>query len=141
MADLEDVDPAGVARPLTQGALLGSFRSLDPVRTWTAPDGKPILPYHPSTRAAAQPVVPGEMTRYDIEVFPMFATLPAGHRLRITLTTADTPHLVPRPPSSTSSAASTRGPPRRRGVVRRDPAGSGRRPGTALRDLPVGPAP
>ena len=99
VADLEDVDPAGVARPLTQGALLGSFRALDPVRTWTAPDGKPILPYHPSTRAAAQPVVPGEMTRYDIEVFPMFATLPAGHRLRLTLTTADTPHLAPTAPA------------------------------------------
>lgn len=99
VADLEDVDPSGVARPLTQGALLGSFRALDPVRTWTAPDGKPILPYHPSTRAAAQPVVPGEMTRYDIEVFPMFATLPAGHRLRLTLTTADTPHLAPTAPA------------------------------------------
>ena len=99
VADLDVVDPGGVARPLTQGALLGSFRALDPVRTWTAPDGKPILPYHPSTRAAAQPVVPGEMTRYDIEVFPMFATVPAGHRLRLTLTTADTPHLAPTAPA------------------------------------------
>ena len=94
VAALEDVDPSGTARPLTQGALLGSFRALDPVRTWTAPDGKPIRPYHPSTRAAATPVVPGEMTRYDIEVFPTLATLPAGHRLRLTLTTADTPHLM-----------------------------------------------
>ncbi len=99
IADLEVLDPGGVAQPLTQGALLGSFRALDPVRTWTAPDGKPILPYHPSTRAAAQPVVPGEMTRYDIEVFPMFATVPAGHRLRLTLTTADTPHLAPTAPA------------------------------------------
>ncbi|MCA1843392.1 MAG: CocE/NonD family hydrolase, partial [Actinobacteria bacterium] len=98
VADIEDVDAAGVARPLAQGALLGSFRALDPVRTWTAPDGKPILPYHPSTRAAAAPVVPGEMTRYDIEVFPTFATLPAGHRLRLTLTSADTPHLSPTAP-------------------------------------------
>ncbi len=94
VADLEDVGPDGTARPLSQGALLGSFRTLDPVRTWTAPDGKPIRPYHLSTRAAAKPVVPGEMTRYDIEVFPTLATLHAGHRLRLTLTTADTPHLL-----------------------------------------------
>jgi uncharacterized protein len=94
VADIEDVGPDGTARPLSQGALLGSFRTLDPVRTWTAPDGKPIRPYHLSTRAAATPVVPGEMTRYDIEVFPTLATLPAGHRLRLTLTTADTPPLL-----------------------------------------------
>ncbi|HEV3365752.1 MAG TPA: CocE/NonD family hydrolase, partial [Acidimicrobiia bacterium] len=94
VADLEHVDATGTARPLTQGALLGSFRTLDPARTWTAPDGKPIRPYHLSTRAAATPVVPGEMTRYDIEVFPTLATVPAGHRLRLTLTTADTPHLM-----------------------------------------------
>jgi uncharacterized protein len=94
VAELEDVDPGGTARPLTSGALLGSFRALDPVRTWTAPDGKPIRPYHLSTRAAATPVVPGEMTRYDIEVFPTLATVAAGHRLRLTLTTADTPHLM-----------------------------------------------
>ena len=94
VADLEDVGPDGTAMPLTQGALLGSFRTLDPVRTWTAPDGKPIRPYHRSTRAAATPVVPGELTRYDIEVFPTLATLPAGHRVRLTLTTADTPHLM-----------------------------------------------
>jgi putative CocE/NonD family hydrolase len=98
VADLEDVDLGGTARPLTSGALLGSFRALDPVRTWTAPDGKPILAYHPSTRAQAKPVVPGEMTRYDIEVFPTLATLPAGHRVRLTLTTADTPHLTPTAP-------------------------------------------
>ena len=98
VADIEVVDPGGTARPLTQGALLGSFRALDPVRTWTAPDGRPILPYHPSTRAVATPVVPGELTRYDIEVFPTLATVPAGHRIRLTLTTSDTPHLAPPAP-------------------------------------------
>ena len=35
------------------------------------------------------------MTRYDIAVFPTFAAIPAGWRLRVTLTTADTPHLEP----------------------------------------------
>jgi hypothetical protein len=39
------------------------------------------------------------VTRYDIEVFPTYATLPAGHRIRITLATADTPHLAPTAPA------------------------------------------
>jgi hypothetical protein len=35
------------------------------------------------------------VTRQDIQVFPTFAEIPAGWRLRVTLTTSDTPHLFP----------------------------------------------
>ncbi|EUA19136.1 peptidase S15 domain protein [Mycobacterium xenopi 4042] len=44
--------------PLTQGALLGSHRALDPDRTWHLPDGDLLRPHHFSTRSAAKPVVP-----------------------------------------------------------------------------------
>ena len=37
----------------------------------------------------------GKLTRFDVEVFPTFAQLAPGHRLRLTLTTSDTPHLLP----------------------------------------------
>jgi len=97
VATLEDVDPGGASHPLTSGALLGSFRALDPARTWATPAGRPYQPWHPYTRESARAVTPGEVTRYDIEVPPTFATLPAGHRLRLTLTTSDFPHLVPTP--------------------------------------------
>jgi len=96
-ATLEDVAPSGASTPLTSGALLGSFRALDRSRSWFAPDGRPLLPYHPFTRASARPVPTGAVTRFDIEVFPTFARLAAGHRLRLTLTTSDTPHLGPTP--------------------------------------------
>ena len=96
-ATLEDVSPNGASTPLTSGALLGSFRALDPARTWFAADGRPLLPYHAFTRASARPVPTGAVTRFDIEVFPTFARLAAGHRLRLTLTTSDTPHLGPTP--------------------------------------------
>ncbi|MGH7748496.1 MAG: CocE/NonD family hydrolase C-terminal non-catalytic domain-containing protein, partial [Candidatus Dormibacteria bacterium] len=96
-ATLEDVAPSGVSTPLTSGALLGSFRALDTARSWFAPDGRPLMPYHSYTRASLQPVPVGAVTRYDIEVFPTFARLAAGHRLRLTLTTSDTPHLLPTP--------------------------------------------
>ena len=103
VAHLDDVSPDGASRPLTQGALLGSHRALDQESTWYLPDrgrGADVLrPHHLSTRSAVQPVVPGEPTRYDIEVFPTAALIESGHRLRLTLTTYDFPHLVPTKPA------------------------------------------
>jgi uncharacterized protein len=49
--------------------------------------------------------VPGALTRDDIQIYPTMAELPAGWRLRVTLTTADTPHLVPALASLPSLAA------------------------------------
>ena len=60
VAHLDDVAPDGASRPLTQGALLGSHRALDPDRTWYLPDGTVLRPHHFSTRSAVKPVVPGE---------------------------------------------------------------------------------
>jgi uncharacterized protein len=99
VAHLDDVAPDGASRPLTQGALLGSHRELDPERTWYLSDGTVLRPHHFSTRSAAKPVVPGELTRYDVEIFPTAAVLEAGHQLRLTLTTFDFPHLVPSVPA------------------------------------------
>ncbi|WP_102143588.1 CocE/NonD family hydrolase [Mycobacterium hubeiense] len=99
VAHLDDVFPDGTSRPLTQGALLGSHRALDPSRTWYLPDGTVLRPHHISTREAVKPVVPGELTRYDIEIFPTAAVIEPGHCLRLTMTTYDFPHLVPTKPA------------------------------------------
>jgi uncharacterized protein len=96
VAELEDVTPSGTSYPLTEGALLGSLRAVNTRRSWT-PHGITILPYHPYTQASADPVAPGKVTEYQIQVFPTLATIAAGDRLRLTLSTADTPHLVPSP--------------------------------------------
>jgi putative CocE/NonD family hydrolase len=95
VATVEDVSPNGKSTPISSGALLGSFRKLNRKLTWRAPDGHPIAPYHPYTRSSAKPVEPGRVTKFDIEIFPTMAELAAGHRLRLTLTTSDTPHLLP----------------------------------------------
>ena len=92
-ATLEDIDPGGRSTSLTAGGLLGSFRTLDAGQTWRAPDGNPILPYHPYTRTSVASVEAGRVTRFDVEVFPTFAKIAKGHSLRVTLTTSDTPHL------------------------------------------------
>jgi putative CocE/NonD family hydrolase len=97
VATVDDVAPNGSSNPITSGALLGSFRALDRRRTWVAPGGKLLMPYHPYTRASAVPVPVGTVVAEDIEIFPTFARIAAGHRLRLTLSTADTPHLAPIP--------------------------------------------
>lgn len=38
-----------------------------------------------------------QVTRYDIEIRPVFETVPKGHRLRLLIGTNDTPHLLPPP--------------------------------------------
>jgi hypothetical protein len=94
---VEDVAPSGASTPLTAGALLGSFRAVDTGKSWYASGGVPLLPYHPYTQASVTPVTTGSVTRYDVEVFPTVAVLAPGHRLRLTITTSDTPHLGPTP--------------------------------------------
>ena len=97
VAELEEVTPNGTSYPLTEGALLGSLRAVNTSRSWTAA-GMTVLPYHPYTQASAKPVSPGTITEYQIQIFPTLATIAAGDSLRLTLSTADTPHLTPLPP-------------------------------------------
>lgn len=96
VAEVEIVTPNGTSYPLTEGALLGSLRATTPARTWTS-DGATIYPYHPYTQASASPVTPGATEKYEIQVFPTLATIPAGDQLRVTISTTDAPHLVPIP--------------------------------------------
>jgi hypothetical protein len=103
VAELEEVTPDGTSYPLTEGALLGSLRAVNPNRSWTA-GGMTVLPYHPYTQASAKPVSPGQMTQYEIQIFPTLATIASGDRLRLTLSTADAPHLTPLPPELPSLA-------------------------------------
>jgi putative CocE/NonD family hydrolase len=95
VVQLSDVSPSGAATPLTSGLLEGDQRAVDASRSWYAPDGRPLLPYHRYTQPAQTPVVPGAVTRYDIEVFPTNVTLEPGHRLRVTIATSDFPHALP----------------------------------------------
>jgi putative CocE/NonD family hydrolase len=96
VAELEEVTPSGSSFPLTEGALLGSLRAVDAARSWTA-GGLTVQPYHPYTRASARPVTPGAVTAYQIELFPTLATIARGDRLRLRVSTVDTPHLTPLP--------------------------------------------
>ena len=104
VVELEDVSPNGTATPLTEGALLGSLRAVDALSSWRASDGGYLIPYHPYSEASAEPLVAGQVTRYDIEIFPTFGTIPAGDSIRVTISTADNPHLSPTAPEGAKLA-------------------------------------
>ena len=94
-ATVEAVSPSGDSLPLSSGALIGSQRALDSRRSWTGRNGTLLWPVHPLTQASQQPVVPFAVTREDIAVYPTMTEVPAGWRLRVTITTDETPHLFP----------------------------------------------
>jgi hypothetical protein len=94
VVQLSDVAPNGNATALTSGLLEGNQRALDAARSWYAPDGNPVLPYHVYTKATQTPITAGKVTRFDVEVFPTFDTLGPGHRLRVTIATSDFPHAL-----------------------------------------------
>jgi uncharacterized protein len=62
------------------------------------------MPWHPYSKTSAKPVTPGKVTRYDIEIFPTMAEIAQGHRLRLTITTSDSPHLLPSPAQAANLA-------------------------------------
>ncbi|HEY2063155.1 MAG TPA: CocE/NonD family hydrolase [Amycolatopsis sp.] len=67
------------------GVLLGSRRRLDPALSWYGGNGALIQPAHPFTRAAQQPVVPGQVTRYDLSLLANFTRIEPGERIQLVL--------------------------------------------------------
>jgi putative CocE/NonD family hydrolase len=80
---LIDVAPDGSASLITQGWLRGSFRHVDPDRS------RPGAPYLTDDRDT--PVTAGEDTEYRMDIWDTAYTLAPGHRLRLWLSSADTP--------------------------------------------------
>ena len=72
-------------RELTRGWLKASHRALDPARS------KPWKPWHPLTRAAQKPVVPGEIEEYAIEILSTANLFRKDHRICIDIMSLDLP--------------------------------------------------
>jgi uncharacterized protein len=96
VAELEEVTPDGTSYPITEGALLGSSRAINRSKSWMQ-DGTDVYPYHPFTVSSTEPVTVGKLTEYQIQIFPTLITVPAGDRIRLTISTSDVPHLTPIP--------------------------------------------
>jgi putative CocE/NonD family hydrolase len=88
---LSDVAPGGRSTLIQSGFLRASHRVLDPKRTVRV--GRDIVvptPFHDREHLA--PVLANKPTDYDIEIWPTAKRFQVGHRLRITLYSADTPN-------------------------------------------------
>ncbi len=79
--NLLDLAPDGRAAPLSRGMLRASFREVDAARS------KPGQPWHPFTRM--QPLEPGRVTEFQIELRPLFHTFKRGHRLQLMIASED----------------------------------------------------
>lgn len=72
-------------REVTRGWLKASHRAVDEKRSL------PGRPFHPLTRNAQKPVVPGEITRYDVEIAPTSNLFKRDHRICVEITSMDVP--------------------------------------------------
>src|SRR5207248_2350532 len=70
-------------RELTRGWLKASHRAIDPTRSL------PGRPWHPLTRAARKPVVPGEINEYAIEIMATANEFKRGHRICVEIASLD----------------------------------------------------
>jgi hypothetical protein len=78
--------PPGAAPPghvLTRGWLMASHRELDEERSTE------VRPFH--THRDPQPLEPGTIYRFDIEVWPVGHVFERGHRIRLELANGDSP--------------------------------------------------
>ncbi|MFI6167381.1 CocE/NonD family hydrolase [Nocardia sp. NPDC051052] len=88
---VQDIAPDGTAIALTDGQLAGNFRALDEDRTWRTPDGSVLGAFHPGTRESMLPVIPGQVTEYNVKIRPAFHVFQSGHRLQVTIGSGDAP--------------------------------------------------
>jgi putative CocE/NonD family hydrolase len=83
---VSDLFPDGRVSFLQRGLLKASHRQVDPKRSYYAADGETMVqPYMPHTNP--QPVIPGEVIDYKIEIFPLGYIFRPGHRILIQIHT------------------------------------------------------
>ena len=70
---------------VTRGWLKASCRAVDAGRS------APGRPFHPLTRESRQPVTPGEINQYEVELMPTANLFRAGHRIGLEITSLDLP--------------------------------------------------
>ncbi len=83
MVKLYDVAPGGSQNRIGKGYLKASHRALDPKKS------KPYKPYHPHLKT--DPVKPGEINEYNIDLGNTTHVFKAGHRIKVEIENMESP--------------------------------------------------
>lgn len=81
---IDEVTRRGNVNPITNGLLLASMRAVDESRSRYL-FGEMVQPYHYLTQEMEEFLVPGEITKMQIEIFPTSALIRKGNRLRVSI--------------------------------------------------------
>ena len=84
-------DPAtGRSTAISNGLLTASHRAVDDSKSRFM-NGLRIQPWHPFTKEAVMPVIPGEPMLLPVEIFSTAAVIPKGHQLQISINSSNLP--------------------------------------------------
>lgn len=81
---VDEVTQDGNVLPITNGLLLASLRAVDETRSRFV-YGEMVQPYHYFSQAQERLLVPGEVTKMQVEIFPTSVLLRQGNRLRVSI--------------------------------------------------------
>ncbi len=100
VVEVNDVFPAGRSRNVTSGWLRASARPFDPhesERTTEHRTDPSYVPFDPFYNLAhvTKPIREHELYQYAIELWPTTNVWKKGHRIRISISGSDVPHLLP----------------------------------------------
>ncbi len=97
VVELNDVFPEGRARNVSSGWLRASRRPYDEseARERLDPAYKPGDPFYRRSLEQPQPIEEGQIYEYVVELWPTLNRFKKGHRIRLSVTGSDFPHLLP----------------------------------------------
>jgi predicted acyl esterase len=75
----------GVETRVAKGYLKASHRATDPKKS------KPYAPYHLHTREAVQPIKPGEILEYNVDLKIISNVFKAGHQIKLSIESLESP--------------------------------------------------
>ncbi|MBU0992161.1 MAG: CocE/NonD family hydrolase [Proteobacteria bacterium] len=99
--ELNDVYPYGRAKNITSGWLRSSHRPYDPDESPNAkehaidPEYTPFDPFYGRPDREPKLIKDGELYQYVVELWPTSNMFKKGHRIRMSISASDFPHLLP----------------------------------------------
>jgi len=85
---LDAITPEGESLPISNGLLLASARAVDESRSRFI-NGEMIQPYFYFTQDQELTVVPGEVMKMQVEIFPTSYIIPKGYKLRVSIASSN----------------------------------------------------